>query len=162
MTVATQKLSEIETEVIDIFVRGAQLVGLTRSIGEIYGLLYISPEPLSMEQITGKLKMSLGSASQGLKQLRAFKAVKAIYLPGDRKDYYVAEAEFRKLTAGFFKEEVFPHLENILDRMKTLKPMLKFVPPEHEGHYQRRLEKLERWHRLSSTLLPKVINFIKF
>lgn len=162
MTVAAHKLSAIETEVIDIFVRGAQLLGLPRSIGEIYGLLYISPEPLSMDQITGRLNISIGSASQGLKQLRSFKAVRATYLPGERKDYYVAEAEFRKLTAGFFKEEVFPHLENVVERLESLPTLLNDVPPEHAGHYQSRMEKLERWHKLSFDLLPKVIKFINF
>lgn len=162
MSVVEYKLSAIETEVIDIFVRGTQLLGLPRSFGEIYGLLFISPEPLSMDQITGQLNISIGSASRGLKELRAFKAVKATYRPGERKDYYVAEAEFRKLTAGFFKEEVFPHLESVLERLQSLQTLLNDVPSENAGHFQSRIEKLERWHSLSFDLIPKVINFINF
>ena len=64
----------LEIESIDFFVRLMGLLGLPRSVGEIYGLLYFSPHPLPMDQIVSRLGISIGSASQGLKTLRSLKA----------------------------------------------------------------------------------------
>ncbi len=162
MGIQTEFLTEVETEVIDIFVRAAQVIGLPKSIGEIYGLLFIMPAPMSMDQIMGKLQISLGTASQGLKQLRAFKAVKAVYIPGQRKDFFSAESEFRKLMAGFFKEEVSPQLEVTAERLQVLKPLLENVSGDRAGHYRNRIEKIERWQKNGLNLIDKVLKFINF
>ena len=162
MDIQTESLTEVEAEVIDIFVRAAQVIGLPKSIGEIYGLLFIVPAPMSMDQIMGKLQISLGTASQGLKQLLAFKAVKAVYVPGQRKDFFSAESEFRKLMAGFFKEEVSPQLEVTAERLQVLKPLLENVPGDRAGHYRKRLEKIERWQQNGLNLINKVLKFINY
>ena len=78
-----------------------------------------------MEDITRRLRISLGSASQGLKQLRAFRAVKTTYVPGHRRDFFVAETEFRKLVSGFVGEEVFPHLESAGERLVSIRSRCK-------------------------------------
>ena len=55
---------QLTLESVDFFVRMMSIMGLPRSVGEIYGLLYFSPSPLSMDQIRTKLEISVGSASQ--------------------------------------------------------------------------------------------------
>ena len=51
---------------IDVFVRAASLIGLPRSIGEIYGLLFCTPQALSFDELVERLQISKGSVSQGL------------------------------------------------------------------------------------------------
>jgi DNA-binding transcriptional regulator GbsR (MarR family) len=155
-------LTALETEVIDIFVRAVQVVGLPKSLGEIYGLLYASAEPLSMDGIMRKLRVSLGTASQGLKQLRSFRAVRTVYVPGERKDFYEAETEFRKLAAGFFREEVFPQLETAAAQVAQLRELLADASPEEKEHYRARVEKLDRWQKLGSGVLRNLLKLINF
>ena len=97
---------EINFESIDFFVRMMSIMGFPRSVGEIYGLLYFSQQPLSMDKIMDKLRISLGSASQGLKSLRSLKAVRTVYIQGERKDHFIAETEFRRLFSNFIKDEI--------------------------------------------------------
>ncbi len=66
-TVKALEMSDLEMQVIELFVRGVRVLGLPKSVGEIYGLLYISPQPLSLDALVGRLRMSKGSTSQGLK-----------------------------------------------------------------------------------------------
>ena len=155
-------LSEREAEVVRVFVQGAQLLGLPKSYGEIYGLLYISPEPLSMEQIRQRLNLSIGSASQGLKQLRAFKAVKTVYRAGERRDYFEAEAEFRRLATGFMREEVFPHLEDASERLTELNKQADGKDDEHAAFLEQRIDKLRNWHKLSRKLFGHLTTLIDF
>jgi DNA-binding transcriptional regulator GbsR (MarR family) len=105
-------LSELEKEMVGMFVRIAGLLSLPRSVGELYGVLFVSPEPLCIDDLMKKLQISKGSTSQGLKILRSFGAVRTVYVPGDRRDFFTAEAELRKIVAGFVNEQIRPHLEN--------------------------------------------------
>ncbi len=147
---------------MEFFVRAAQLLGQPRSIGEIYGLLYLSPEPLSMEAIVNRLKISTGSASQGLKQLRAFRAVRTTYVPGERRDYYVAEDEVRKVFTGFVQEEIDPHLESGRERLDRIEALLAEIEdPAERKQTAARIKKLSRLHGLSRKLLPMMLRLLK-
>src|SRR2546422_24154 len=95
LTEVPSTLSALEIQVIDLSRSVPAVLGVPRSVGEIYGLLYAAPEPLSMDDIVGKLKISPGSASQGLKALRSVGAVKVQYMPGERRDHFIVEAELR-------------------------------------------------------------------
>ena len=84
-------LGPIETQVIQFFVDGVKVLGLPRSIGEIYGLLFISPDPLALDDLVERLGISKGSASQGLRALKTLGAVKEIEVEGSRRSGYVAK-----------------------------------------------------------------------
>src|SRR5581483_3237514 len=92
------ELSELEVEAIDLFISFVRLLGLPKSVGELYGLLFVSPVPLSMDALMDRLQMSKGSASQGLKLLRSFGAVRSVYMAGDRRDHYVAEFDLSRFA----------------------------------------------------------------
>lgn len=154
-------LSELEKEVIDIFVRIAGVLSLPRSVGELYGLLYISPKPLCIDDCMRKLNISKGSTSQGLKILRSFGAVNTVYVPGDRKDFFEAEAQLRKIVAGFVNEQVRPHLDNGKARMARIDQLIAAEEGESREFYVSRMERLQGWQKRAGSLLPFALNFIK-
>ena len=158
----TTKTSELELEAIDYFVRLMSLLGMPRSVGEIYGLLYFSPDPLPMDMIAAKLGLSIGSASQGLRTLRSLKAVKVTYVLGDRRDYYLAESEFRHLLSSFIKEEIMPHLESGKLRIERMQEILgRETESCDEDFCRHRIEKLKRLQKASSRLLPTLAGLLK-
>ena len=155
-------LSELEKEVVDIFVRIAGVLSLPRSVGELYGLLYISPQPLCIDDCMRKLKISKGSTSQGLKVLRSFGAVNAVYVPGDRKDFFEAESALRKIVSGFVNEQVRPHLENGKDRMGRIDQLIAVEEDaDQKEFFETRIHRLQNWQKRASSLLPFALNFIK-
>ncbi len=160
-TSAAAVREELERELADVFVRAARMLGLPRSLGEIFGLLYVAPEPLSMEEIRLRLNISIGSASQGLRQLRAFRAVKVQYIPGDRKDHFVAEPSFRRLVAGFVQEEIRPHLESGQERMENMRALLDRVPEEERQFLGKKVDQLEKMHNTGDRWLPMLVSLIK-
>ena len=56
-------------EMIEVGGRICQSLGLPRSTGQIFGLLYLSVEPLSLNRMSSMLGISKGSASVGTRQL---------------------------------------------------------------------------------------------
>ncbi len=155
-------INDLEIESIDFFVRMMSMLGMPKSVGEIYGLLYFSPSALSMEHIVKHLGISIGSASQGLKTLRSLKAVRTSYVPGDRRDHYLAETEFRRLFSNFIKEEIMPHMDSAKERIERMESSLPPLSNEAEEFYKIRIEKLKRLTRAGGRLLPALAGLLKF
>jgi HTH-type transcriptional regulator, glycine betaine synthesis regulator len=151
---AAGELSALEVEVIDLFVAATRLLGLPRSLGEIYGLLFMAPEPLTFDQLVSRLRISKGSVSQGLKTLRAFGAVKLSYVPGDRRDHYGAETDLKSLVSGFISGQMLPHLETGEARLGRLRALGVELGAALGAEQRARLEKLEYWHHRARTLAP--------
>lgn len=147
-------LSPVEVEVIGLFVNAVKLLGIPKSVGEIYGLLFIAPEPLALDALVTRLDISKGSASQGLKVLRAFGAVKQVYVAGDRRDHYAAETELKKLAAGFIREEIKPRLESGAERLERLKALSGAENSDRGEFFRGRVTKLAQWHARSQEVMP--------
>ncbi|HRQ87259.1 MAG TPA: MarR family transcriptional regulator, partial [Bacteroidia bacterium] len=81
--------AEIRGKSVEFFVSFVQVFGFPKSIGQIYGLLFIAEEPLSMDDIADSLQISKGSASQGLGLLRSLGAVTTVPASNDRREYFV-------------------------------------------------------------------------
>ncbi len=154
-------LSEIEKEVVDIFVRIAGVLSLPRSVGELYGVLFISPRPMCIDDLMRKLKISKGSTSQGLKILRSFGAVNPVYVAGDRRDFFSAEAELRKIVAGFVNEQIRPYMDSGKERMARIESLLAVEDPEKIEFIAERIDRLKGWQKRANALLPFAMNFVK-
>src|SRR5476651_1311695 len=76
----TARLNPVEVEVIHLFVLLSSALGQPASVAEIYGLLFVSPQPLTQDEFTGRLNLSKGSASQGLRYLLDLGAVRTVYV----------------------------------------------------------------------------------
>ena len=148
-------INDLEKQVVDVFVDGVRVLGLPRSIGEIYGLLFIAPKPLSLDDFVSRLGISKGSASQGLRTLRDLGAVKETSGEGVRRVYYEADVELKRLVGGFVREQVRPHLESgQLKVGRLLESVAEVEDPELREFYDERVEKLETWMRRGRMVLP--------
>lgn len=158
-----RQMTDLECEVVELFVHLAGMLKLPRSVGEIYGLLYISPAPMAMDELMSRLDISKGSTSQGLKLLRGIGAVKATYVPGDRRDHYQAETELRDLVAGFIREQVQPELKMGVQRIEKIRACYEAMPNnQREKLLSGRVVKLEAWHSRISRALPMLLKLVEF
>jgi len=151
-------LAPFQQECINFFVHAAQVLSIPKSVGEIYGLLFSSREPLTMDDVIEQLSISKGSASQGLRALRDIGAVRATYVPGDRRDFFVAETELRKLAFGFLRESIEPHLNRAVDYLDRVDDAIPGLPSGEKRRFaEDRLKKLKRWHRFAAHVLPLLL-----
>ena len=148
-------MNALEKQVVDVFVDGVRVLGLPRSIGEIYGLLFIAPQPLSLDDFVARLNISKGSASQGLRALRDLGAVKETSVEGARRVFYEADIELKRLVGGFVREQVRPHLESgQLKVGRLLEAVGEEEDPVLREFYDERVAKLETWMRRGRMVLP--------
>ncbi len=81
--------------------------GLSRIAGRIIGLLMVSQEPLSSEQIATTLQVSLGSVSTNMRILLKSGIAEKKSVTGDRVSYYI-------VAPDAIEEEFIQGLERIL------------------------------------------------
>lgn len=149
-------LAEWEWATIELFVHAAQLIGIPKSMGQIYGLLFCSPKPLPMDAITEGLGISKGSASQGLRTLRQIGAVQIVYLQGDRRDHFAAELKLRRLFSGFLANQLTPHMQNGTRRLDHIQSLAEGLTTEDATLATERLNILKSWHGKTAKLLPLI------
>jgi DNA-binding transcriptional regulator GbsR (MarR family) len=155
------KLSELEVEAIEMFINFLKLIGLPKSVGEIYGLLFVASRPLAMDEIMARLGLSLGAASQGLKLLRSLGAVRVVYERGNRRDHYVADLELSRFATVFIKEELQPRIETALQRVERMEGSLDELAPEERRTTEERIDRLKHWLDKGQKILPWLIRFMK-
>ena len=147
----------IERQVVDFFVDGVKVLGLPKSIGEIYGLLFVSREPLSLDDLVGSLGISKGSASQGLRALKVLGAIREVQVGTERRAYFVAAVDLKRLVGGFIREQIRPHLESGRVKIGRLEEAAKReTSPETREFLKDRLDRLERWLKNGGRVLPVI------
>ena len=152
---------QFEARVAEFFCDGVRMLGLPKSVGEIYGLLFISQSPLSLDDLVNRLGISKGSASQGLKMLRGLGAVKEAEGDNLRRSYFQPNVELKRLVGGFIKEQVRPHLVSGDEKLADLKRIVRETPDgEGRQFYHERLEQLERWSKKARVVLPLLQRFL--
>ena len=155
------RLSDLEVESIEMFINVLRLLGWPKSVGEIYGLLFVSAAPLAMDDLMARLGMSLGAASQGLKLLREFGAVRTVYIPGARKDHYVASGELSRFATSFIEEELLPRMQTAQERILRMEQMLAAESPEERQLPAERIDRLKYWLGKGQKVVPWLVRFLK-
>lgn len=157
---APRPLNAIEIEVIDLFVQYSRALGQPRSVAEIYGLLFVSLRPLALDDFSERLKLSKGSASQGLKFLRDLGAVRMVYVAGDRRAHYEAVAELRKLVSSFLEKQFLPHFAQGESRLERLADSLESLPAAEREHVAQRIQMLRSWSANGRRIVPVLLKLL--
>ena len=150
-----------EAECIQFFDEIVQILGVPRSVGQIYGLLFASPEALSFSDILERLKISKGSVSQGLQLLRTLGAVHEVSTESDRRLRFVPELALRKLFVGVLREKVEPFVGEGSARVERLREHARKAGPGVDGKFaQSRVDQIEIWRRQMRLVLPLLKTFL--
>jgi HTH-type transcriptional regulator, glycine betaine synthesis regulator len=104
VTPETRKLTPSEVAVGDVIGRLIEFWGFKRNMGRVWSVLYLSPDPLSAEDLRHLLKLSSGAVSMTLSELGRWGVVKRVWVQGERKDFFVAEVQLWKMISRVFNE----------------------------------------------------------
>jgi DNA-binding transcriptional regulator GbsR (MarR family) len=125
--------------------------GINRTVGQIYALLYVAPQPLCADDIVEALGISRSNVSMGLRELQAWNLVVLRHLPDDRRDFFTTPDDvwqiLRTLAEERKKREVDPTLS-------VLRELLMHKPSSEEERYAQAkmtemhglIEQLTNWY----------------
>jgi DNA-binding transcriptional regulator GbsR (MarR family) len=101
-------VSEELTQARDHFIQGMSRIthfwGFPKAMGAIYGAIYLSSEPVSLDELVEQVGVSKGAVSTNVRALERLNMVHRHVQVGDRKDYYTAEADFWQVVKNIMQE----------------------------------------------------------
>src|SRR5690606_30042798 len=105
-----ESLTAVNNSTVAGIGRLARFFGFSEMMGRLYGTLLLSPQPLSLDDLTEMLQISKGSVSMNMRSLERWGMAKEVWMRGDRKKYYEAEPELwkviRNVLSGRERREV--------------------------------------------------------
>jgi len=121
-----------EVAVSDVVGRLIEFWGFKRNMGRVWTVLYLSPDPLSADELCGELQLSSGAVSMTLSELARWGVVRKVWIQGERKDFYTAEVQLWRMISRVFNEreksEVIAAIDAFEEALRTLDKMRKTAP----------------------------------
>ena len=145
----------MEVEIIDYFVWVSRLLRQPRSLGEIYGLLFISARPLAVEHLIRLLRLSRSSALMGVRSLERLGFVRPARLAGERHLYYEAVTELGPLLARFVGGVIGPEVETRQARLERVAVMLRGLSPDEASRLKGRIKTVLGWNKSGMRFLRR-------
>jgi DNA-binding transcriptional regulator GbsR (MarR family) len=87
---------------------------LTQLQGRIFGLLYLQPEPLSLDEITDQLQQSKSNVSVQVRGLVDWQLVRQMRIAGSRKDHYAAATDFWRVMQEILERRFRWNLRQVI------------------------------------------------
>ena len=113
-----------EVAVSDVIGRLMEFWGFKRNMGRVWTVLYLSPEPLSAEDLRCALALSSGAVSMTLSELARWGVVRKVWIQGERKDFYTSEVQLWRMISRVFNErersEVVSAIESFEESLREL------------------------------------------
>jgi DNA-binding transcriptional regulator GbsR (MarR family) len=163
-TTLQAQMEEVSKEFINNLGRVADFFGFNRLMGQLYAVLFLSPEPLTLDDMVKKLESSKGNVSINIRALERWGLVRQIYKWADRKNYYEAEPDIWKAVSGILQERERKESQQIISSLNQSVEMLEQASKTASGQeavtaqfYLERMEQLRRLFKFGDTLLDMMV-----
>jgi DNA-binding transcriptional regulator GbsR (MarR family) len=141
--------------------------GINRTVAQIYALLFVSPKPLTAEEIADTLGVARSNVSNSLKELQNWGIVRIVHVLGDRRDHFESLKDvwemFRIILDERKKRETDPTLHLLRDlaaqaEKKSEDPYVR----QRLGDMLQFFELMTQWYEQTRKLpTPAVIKLCK-
>ena len=143
------RLAEVESQFVDLWGTMSSLWGINPTMARIHGLLYITGEALTMDDMMDRLGISRGNVSMNLTKLTEWGLVQRAHTRGDRRDRYASVSDvwemFTRVAAQRKRREIDPVLT-------TLRQCRDELSAESLGEQAATAEVKERYRRVDDLL----------
>lgn len=156
-------LDEVREGMMEAMGRITSFWGFSKIMGQLYGLLYLSTKPLTLDEMAENLSISKGNVSINIRALERWNMVKPVWVKGDRKDYYEAETEFWKIVKSVLRErekkEFDQALASLSRNLKKAEEIHKTSKSTDSAFAIERLKKLEDFITTMDRLVGLLLTF---
>ncbi len=148
------------------FIQGVSRIshfwGFPKAMGAIYGAIYLSPHPLTLNDLVEQVGITKGAVSTNVRSLERLKIIHKHYKLGDRKDYYEAETDFWKIIKGVLREREkteFDHaLRSVGSSLEIINnAKLKKSDAELAAFYKDRMEGMQSFFNKLDGIVATII-----
>ena len=125
--------------------------GVNRTVGQIYAVLFLSPDPLCADNLVERLGVSRSNVSMSLRELQSWRLVRTVRFPDDRRDFFETPEDLWQIVRTLAEERKKREIDPTASRLREL--MMETPQNDHDRHAQKRIgetleliELLTRWY----------------
>lgn len=145
----TQTLHAVEQEFVDLWRRMSALWGISPTMAEIHGLLFITGRELSMDDIMERLTISRSNVSMNVSKLIEWGLIRRVHKRGDRRDYYESLHETWEMFTLVVEQRKRREIDPILNTLQHCEAQLS---PEQLGAAAEEPDIADRRRRINELL----------
>lgn len=158
----TDNLLQAREQFLQGLSRISEFWGFPKAMGAIYGALYLSPHPLSLDELVEQVGVTKGAVSTNVRALERLGMVHKHIQVGERKDYYTAETDFWKIVKGILREREkseFDHALRMVSDSLEMVEAAQVEPAQAElaRFYQKRLGAMQSFFRSLDHLVATLL-----
>jgi DNA-binding transcriptional regulator GbsR (MarR family) len=161
---AADCLRAVHESMLESLSQLADYFGFTRVIGQLYGALLLSPEPLSLDDLKDRLQISKPSVSTNMRTLETLGAVHEMYVRGDRRKYYEVDSDLWRVAQRILRSRELHDVETALRVLETNTGRLREAMPAMSensrhlsGFYLERIDAMQDFFRFAQVLLEMIL-----
>ena len=154
-------------EMVAVGGRICQLLGLPRSMRQIFGLLYLFVEPMSLSKMSSILRIYKGSTRIETRQLASWGCIRKVWIPGDREDYYEVNKDVGQCIRESFNNLIKPRLQSSKDLLAMfrykIREDIKFgaIPSDKKDILKGQIKALGKIYNKISQFFPLIEKIIR-
>ena len=158
-----QTLSKIKEDFTHGLSQISRFWGFPKGMGAIFAVLYLSPIPLSLDEIVREAGLTKGAVSTEIRALARMGLVHRSSKLGDRKDYYEAETDFYSAIRSLLKERQNSEFDRAIHSVQqTLEAMEANWREDEEWHFvYQRVQALQEFFDAIDSLTKAVVKLEK-
>jgi DNA-binding transcriptional regulator GbsR (MarR family) len=159
----SRKLSQIRQDFTQGLSQISRFWGFPKGMGAIFAVLYLSPTPLSLDEIVQATGLTKGAISTEIRALARMGLVHRSTRLGDRKDYYEAEPDFYAAIRSILKERQNSEFDRAIRSVReTLDTMeANWVEDEEWNFVYERVQALQQFFDAIDSLTRAVVRLEK-
>jgi DNA-binding transcriptional regulator GbsR (MarR family) len=127
--------------------------GINRATAQIYALLYLSPQALTADEISGTLGIARSTVSTGLRELQNWGLVRIVPVLGDRRDYFEALEDVWEMFRTILRERKRREFDPTL---AVLRQSAAEIDTGADPFVHRRLQAMLDFFEAASTIYEQV------
>ena len=139
----SDSIAKIKLDFVEGLSQISRFWGFPKGMGAIFAVLYLSPNPLPLDDIVAQTGLTKGSISTEVRALARLGLVHRSSKLADRKDYYEAETDFYKSIRSILKERQNSEFDSAIRSVQaTLEKLEADTNPEDEVERRFLLERV--------------------
>jgi DNA-binding transcriptional regulator GbsR (MarR family) len=133
--------------------------GVNRTVAQVHALLYLSPDPLTAEDIAETLAVARSNVSTSLRELQNWQLVTATHQMGERREFFSTSHDVWELFLTVVEQRVEREIEPTIAALGRLAEQARSEKrPEVSARIANMhafLQQLDNWYRQMAKLPPR-------
>lgn len=121
----TPGIDDVEARFIELWGTMSSLWGVNPTMARIHGLLFLTGDTLTMDDLMERLGISRGNVSMNVSKLIEWGLVQRVHRRGDRRDHYASIADVWEMFSRIANQRKRREIDPVLSTLRQCRDDLK-------------------------------------